>query len=56
MVPAFYERGADDVPRQWLAMVKRAIQTITPRFAARRMVKDYVNRAYAPAMRKAVLR
>ena len=34
-------------------MVKQAIVTITPRFSARRMVKEYVERAYAPAMTKA---
>ena len=50
VVPAFYERDARGVPRRWLAMVKQAILTITPRFSARRMLKDYVERAYAPAI------
>ena len=31
-------------------MVKQAMLTITPRFSARRMLKDYVERAYAPAV------
>jgi starch phosphorylase len=56
VVPTFYDRGADGVPHRWIAMVKRAIQTITPRFAARRMVKDYVQRAYAPAVRHSAQR
>jgi glucan phosphorylase len=30
-------------------MIKQAIATVTPRFSARRMVKEYVERAYAPA-------
>jgi glucan phosphorylase len=30
-------------------MMKRAIQTVAPRFSARRMVKEYVERLYAPA-------
>jgi starch phosphorylase len=50
VVPTFYERDGRGLPRRWLAMVKQAIVTITPRFSARRMVKDYVERAYAPAM------
>ena len=44
VVPAFYERDARGLPRRWLAMVKQAILTITPRFSARRMLKDYVER------------
>ena len=35
-------------------MVKQAIHTVTPRFSARRMLKDYVERAYAPACRGAL--
>ncbi len=42
VVPAFYERDARGLPRRWLAMVKQAIYTVTPRFSARRMLKDYV--------------
>ncbi len=50
VVPAFYERDAADVPRAWIAVVKEAIRTVAPRFAARRMVKDYVRRTYASAL------
>jgi glucan phosphorylase len=32
-------------------MVKQAIVTITPRFSTRRMLKDYVERAYAQAIK-----
>jgi len=51
VVPAFYERDARDVPRRWVTMVKQAIVTVTPRFSARRMLKDYVANAYGPACR-----
>jgi len=51
VVPTFYERDARGVPRRWVSMVKQAIFTVTPRFSSRRMVKDYVERAYAPACR-----
>jgi starch phosphorylase len=50
VVPTFYDRDAAGVPRRWIAMVKHAMLTITPRFSARRMLKDYVERAYAPAL------
>jgi hypothetical protein len=32
-------------------MIKDAIRTVAPRFGTRRMVKEYVERMYEPAMR-----
>ena len=46
VAPAYYERDAEGLPRRWLAVMKRSIQTITPRFCARRMVKEYVGLLY----------
>jgi starch phosphorylase len=54
VVPAFYERDARTLPKQWIAMVKQAIFTVTPRFSSRRMLKDYVQQAYGPAFKDAV--
>ncbi len=53
VAPTFYARDSKGLPRDWIAMVKQAIVTITPRFSTRRMLKDYVANAYAPAMRSA---
>jgi len=52
VVPAFYDRDRSNVPHRWLAVVKEAIRTVAPRFSARRMVKEYVGRMYAPALEK----
>jgi starch phosphorylase len=52
IVPAFYERDANGVPARWVAVVKEAIRTVAPRFSARRMVKEYVERMYAPALER----
>jgi len=49
VVPLFYNRDADGLPRAWIARVKRAIRTLGWRFSADRMVMDYVTRAYIPA-------
>ena len=55
VVPAFYDRDRSNVPSRWLAVVKEAIRTVAPRFSARRMVKEYTDRMYAPALdRRAV--
>jgi glycogen phosphorylase len=52
VVPAFYDRDAANVPHRWMAIVKEAIRTVAPRFSARRMVKEYVERMYAPAIER----
>jgi starch phosphorylase len=52
IVPAYYERDASGVPHRWMAVVKQAIRTVAPRFSARRMVKEYVERMYSPAIER----
>jgi glycogen phosphorylase len=52
LVPAFYERDAQGLPRRWLQIVKQSIGTVLPRFSARRMVKEYVRTMYRPATRE----
>jgi len=49
IVPTFYDLE-DGVPSRWLTYVRQAIVTVAARFSARRMVKEYVDRMYAPAM------
>ena len=50
VVPTFYARDARNVPREWVRIVKQAIQTVAPRFCARRMVKAYAETMYGPAI------
>jgi glycogen phosphorylase len=49
VVPLFYERDRDGLPREWIARMKRAIRTLGWRFSAHRMVMDYVTKSYIPA-------
>src|SRR5262245_58392071 len=49
VIPLYYDRDADGLPRQWIARMKRAIRTLGWRFSADRMVMDYVLKAYIPA-------
>ena len=51
IAPLFYDRGPDGVPHGWIEVVRHAIQTVTPAFSARRMMKEYVERMYVPAAR-----
>lgn len=51
IVPLYYnERGADNVPNAWVEMMKESLRTITPQFSTRRMLKEYLERLYMPAM------
>ena len=49
VVPLFHSAPARGVPSGWVAAMRRSIQTVAPRFSARRMVKDYVDRCYQGA-------
>jgi glycogen phosphorylase len=52
VVPTFYDRDRDGVPRRWLGFVRRAMVSVTPRFSARRMVKQYAEDVYGAAAGK----
>ena len=41
IVPTFYERGADSLPRRWIAGMKSSVATLCPTFNMQRMVKEY---------------
>jgi starch phosphorylase len=49
IVPVFYARGNDGLPRGWLKMMKRSITSLTPVFNTNRMVEEYVRRCYMPS-------
>jgi len=49
IVPLYYDRDQDGVPRHWVARMKRAVRTLGWRFSADRMVMDYVLKTYIPA-------
>jgi glycogen phosphorylase len=51
IVPTFYDRD-NNIPGRWLSVVRNAIVSVAPRFSARRMVKDYVEHMYTPALRE----
>ncbi|MFE6746551.1 alpha-glucan family phosphorylase [Kitasatospora purpeofusca] len=45
----FYDRGSDGLPHRWIAMVRHTLVTLGPKVLAGRMVREYVERLYAPA-------
>jgi glycogen phosphorylase len=49
VIPLYYNRDRQNMPQEWVAMMKRCISSITPVFSAHRMVKDYYQKLYLPA-------
>jgi glycogen phosphorylase len=49
VVPLYYHRDRDGLPRGWIKRMKRAIRTLGWRFSADRMVMDYTLKCYVPA-------
>lgn len=52
IVPLFYERGSDNLPRGWVARMKRSMMTVCPVFNTNRMVQDYAERFYIPSAQR----
>jgi len=49
VVPTFYDRGADGLPRRWIARMKASIGRLCHFFNTHRMVREYTERFYLPA-------
>jgi starch phosphorylase len=49
VVPLFYARSADRLPRRWIRRMKNTIKWCAPRFNTNRMVAEYTRKFYNPA-------
>jgi glycogen phosphorylase len=49
VIPMYYQRDRDGLPRGWIKRMKRTIRTLGWRFNADRMVMDYTLQCYVPA-------
>jgi starch phosphorylase len=49
LIPLYYQRDRDGLPRGWIKRMKRTIRTLGWRFNADRMVMDYTQKCYVPA-------
>ena len=52
VVPLFFDRDRNGVPHGWVGRVREAMRSITPFFSSRRMVKEYAEKAYIPALER----
>jgi starch phosphorylase len=49
VVPAFYDRDANGIPRRWVERMRMSMAELTPRFSSNRMLREYVEKLYVPA-------
>jgi len=52
VIPLFYDRGRDNTPRKWVALMKSSMAEICPFFNTNRMIREYSERFYLPAQMK----
>ena len=53
VIPMFYDRGIDGLPRSWIARMRRSAKVAGQRFSAQRMVAEYHRMFYQPALAQA---
>jgi len=51
IIPVFYDRGRDGLPREWIKMMKDCMKQIGQSMASHRMLMDYSNQFYFPALK-----
>ena len=51
VVPLYYDRGVSGIPVRWIQVMKESMRSTIPAFSMLRMVKEYTERMYLPAMR-----
>ncbi|MDB5319457.1 MAG: alpha-glucan phosphorylase, partial [Phycisphaerales bacterium] len=49
VVPLFYQRTVDNIPRNWILRMKNCLRKLAPVFNTNRMVRDYTEKLYLPA-------
>lgn len=54
IAPAFYRRGRDNLPRDWIAKMRASIKSVGRDFSTHRMLEEYYNLYYKPAMARGV--
>jgi starch phosphorylase len=51
IIPLFYQRGRDSLPREWIRRMKCCMRTIGQSMSSHRMLMDYSNKFYFPALK-----
>ncbi len=49
VIPEFYKRDEQGIPRSWVARIRESMAVLTPAFSANRAVRQYTEKEYIPA-------
>jgi starch phosphorylase len=49
IIPEFYKRDEQGIPRSWVARIRESMAVLTPTFSANRTVRQYTEEHYIPA-------
>lgn len=52
IISLYYDRDPKEISHEWIARMKDTMKTCIPQFSTRRMVKQYVEKLYTPALKK----
>jgi starch phosphorylase len=50
IIPTFYDRGVDNIPHGWIGRMKNCMRKLTGVFNTNRMVSEYAEKFYIPAL------
>jgi len=53
IIPLYYKVSDEGIPHKWVKVMKECIKSNAPRFSARRMVKEYIEKSYTKALKEA---
>lgn len=51
IVPLFYDRGRDGLPRKWIEKMRSSMKNLSSQFNTNRMVREYLERFYLPSIK-----
>lgn len=54
IIPLFFERDENDVPVEWVKIMKESIKSVTPSFSTHRMLLDYIRDYYIPCIDRVI--
>ena len=52
IIPLYFTRDLEDIPGGWIAVIKESMRSVIPNFSSERMMKQYIEELYIPAMGK----
>ncbi|MFI5263887.1 MAG: alpha-glucan family phosphorylase, partial [Candidatus Kapaibacterium sp.] len=51
IIPRYFTRDLDDIPNAWIEVIKESMRSVIPNFTSERMMKEYIEELYMPAMK-----